>query len=39
MTFNSEEGVNRALEMSETLERDPELKHLGVWLGKHEIEI
>jgi len=39
MTFNTEEGVNRALEMSNALEQHPELKHLGVWFGKHEIEI
>ena len=39
MTFDTEEGVNRALEMKNTIASNQEFRHLGIWLGVHEIEI
>jgi len=39
MTFETEEGVNRALGFNEAIENDPELDDLKFWLGKNEIEI
>ena len=39
MTFDTEEAVNRALEMKNTIASNQEFTHLGIWLDKHEIEI
>ena len=39
MTFENEEGVNRALNYDTAIEVDRELEPLKTWLGKHEIEI
>ena len=40
MTFECEEGVNRALSYYEAIEAHEEkLGHLKTWLGDHEIEI
>ena len=39
MTFENEEGVNRALNYDEAIEADDKLQDLKYWLGKHEIEI
>ena len=39
ITFESEEGVNRALNMDKTIEAQQDLKHLQLWFGKHRIEI
>lgn len=39
MTFENEEGVNRALSYDEAVEADENLSHLKTWLGDHEIEI
>ena len=40
MTFENEEGVNRALESAETIEgADGKYDHLKKWIGDHEIEI
>jgi len=41
MTFENEEGVNRALESAETIanEEDGKYDHLKKWLDTHEIEI
>ena len=39
MTFESEEGVNRALGYHEAVEADENLADLKKWLGDHEIEI
>lgn len=39
MTFENEEGVNRALNYDEAVEASDELKDLKYWLGTHEIEI
>ena len=39
MTFDNEEGYNRALNMDKAIEDDSRLEHLKTWLGEHEIEI
>ena len=39
MTFETEEGYNRALEMEKTCKDNPDLQHLMVWLEKHKFEI
>lgn len=40
MTFETEEGVNRALNYDEAIEGDQQnLGDLKYWLGEHEIEI
>ena len=39
MTFENEEGVNRALNYDEAIEADDKLQDLKYWLGKHKIEI
>ena len=39
MTFETEEGVNRAREYSNAVEADEDLYHLKYWLGKHELDI
>ena len=40
MTFETEEGVNRALNYDDAIEADwDNLGHLKKWLGEHEIEI
>ena len=39
MTFENEEGVNRALSYHEAVEADENLHHLKTWLDDHEIEI
>ena len=40
MTFETEEGVNRALKYDEAIEGEPDkLGHLEKWLGEHVIEI
>ena len=39
MTFENEEGVNRALEYDSAIEQDDSLDHLKTWLDNHEIEI
>ena len=40
MTFETEEGVNRALNYDDAIEADwDNLGHLKKWLGDHEIEI
>jgi len=39
MTFENEEGVNRALGYDEAIEADVNLRPLKTWLGNHEIEI
>ena len=40
MTFETEEGVNRALNYDDAIEGDWDtLGHLKKWLGDHEIEI
>lgn len=39
MTFENEEGVNRAMEFNNTTKEDIELSHLSVWLDKYHIKI
>ena len=39
MTFENEEGVNRALKYKETVENDDNFAELRTWLGDHKIEI
>jgi len=39
MTFENEEGINRALKYHETVEADVDLHELKHWIGDHEIEI
>lgn len=39
MTFQNEEGVNRAKKLDEAIEGDKKLAHLKYWVGDHEIEI
>ena len=40
MSFENEEGVNRAVESNQTIENEPDLYgHLGVWLDEFSIEI
>ena len=40
MTFENEEGVNRALQYDDAIATNEELAHLKTWLGgDHEIEI
>ena len=39
MTFENEEGVNRALNYDEAVKNDEGLAHLKHWLDDHEIEI
>mmetsp|Transcript_41367 Transcript_41367/g.54398 ORF Transcript_41367/g.54398 Transcript_41367/m.54398 type:complete len:130 (-) Transcript_41367:1714-2103(-) len=39
MTFQCEEGVNRALSYSEAIEADDSLSHLRTWLGDHLLDI
>lgn len=39
MTFENEEGVNRALRYDELVSSDPSLKELETWLDVYKIEI
>ena len=39
MTFENEEGVNRALNYNETIMNNDQYTHLRTWLGDHVIEI
>lgn len=39
MTFENEEGVNRALSYNDAIGANEDLSHLGLWLDSHEIEI
>mmetsp|Transcript_28819 Transcript_28819/g.38447 ORF Transcript_28819/g.38447 Transcript_28819/m.38447 type:complete len:120 (-) Transcript_28819:1874-2233(-) len=39
MSFECEEGINRALEFDKLVEADDSLRGLNVWLGEHKIEI
>lgn len=39
MTFENEEGVNRALNYHDAVNADSSLSHFNTWLDKHEIEI
>lgn len=39
MTFENEEGVNRARKFSEAIDNDPSLKPLSIWLDEFKIEI
>ena len=39
MSFESEEGYERAKELDTAIENDPNLEHLKYWLGNHTIEI
>lgn len=39
MTFENEEGVNRALNYDKAIDADDSLDDIRTWLGKHEIEI
>lgn len=39
MSFELEEGVNRALQMDNMCRNDPQLAHLTTWLDKFEIQI
>mmetsp|Transcript_41366 Transcript_41366/g.54391 ORF Transcript_41366/g.54391 Transcript_41366/m.54391 type:complete len:230 (-) Transcript_41366:1562-2251(-) len=39
MTFDNEEGINRALGYADTIAEDESLSHLKTWLGDHELEI
>ena len=39
MTFECEEGVNRAMAYNEIVEKDESLSHLRTWLGHHTFEI
>ena len=39
MTFETEEGVNRALSYDDAIEDDENLKDLKYWIDTHEIEI
>ena len=38
MTFENEEGVNRALEYDNAVSNDPALADIKTWIGDHEIE-
>ena len=35
MTFETEEGITRALNLNDTIEAQPEYKNLMLWLGKY----
>ena len=39
MSFENEEGVNRAVRSADLIAANRELEELGVWLGKYSIEI
>lgn len=39
MSFETEEGINRALQFDDLVDADPSLEGLNVWLDKHRIEI
>lgn len=39
MTFETEEGYNRALQLGEAIRAQPRLAHLNDWCGGHSIEI
>ena len=39
MTFENEEGVNRAINFNKTIAADPKFKKLGIWLNRFETEI
>ena len=39
MTFETEEGVNRALSYAGAIEESEDLKDLKYWIGIHELEI
>jgi hypothetical protein len=39
MTFETEEGVKRALNYDEAVAANDNLSHLKTWLGKYVIEI
>ena len=37
ITFENEEGANRAMNFNKAIEADTSLTELGTWLGKYEI--
>jgi len=39
MTFENEEGVNRALSYDDAIDADARLAHLETWLDGHKIQI
>ena len=39
MTFENEEGVNRAINYNESIEADENFAHLGVWLDQFSIQV
>jgi hypothetical protein len=39
ITFQCEEGVNRAMEFNKTVDSDERYAHLNKWLGNHSIEV
>ena len=39
MTFETEEGVNRALSYAEAIEESEDLKDLKYWIDTHELDI
>lgn len=39
MTFETEEGVNRAREYNDTVDGNDQYNDLKLWLGKHELDI
>ena len=39
MTFETEEGVERAMAFQKATDADPKLKHLQYFCGDHEIKI
>jgi len=39
MTFENEEGANRAMNFNKAIEADTSLTELGTWLGKYKIVI
>ena len=39
MTFENEEGANRAMNFNEVVNSDPQYADLGIWLGKFDLMI
>lgn len=39
MTFETQEGQERARALKKAIEKDKKLSHLNFWLGNHQIEI